>query len=82
MTHVDHHAQLLSYAIGYNLKDVALVYVLEPSLMAPAFDVVTTIRHADVRIHSWALDLTRGPAQIEQGMDGLAARILDVCLPT
>jgi 5-methylcytosine-specific restriction enzyme subunit McrC len=79
-THVDHHAQLLSYAIRHDIKDVALVYVLEPSLKAPATDLVTTIRHAEVRIHSWALDLTRGPPQIEVGMDDLAERVLDVCL--
>jgi 5-methylcytosine-specific restriction enzyme subunit McrC len=78
-THVDHHAQLLSYAIRHDIKDVALVYVREPSLIAPATDLVTTIRHAEVRIHSWALDLTRGPPQIEVGMDDLAERVLDVC---
>lgn len=77
---VDHHAQLLSYAIRHDIKDVALVYVLEPSLKAPATDLVTTIRHAEVRIHSWALDLTRGTRQIEVGMDDLAERVLDVCL--
>jgi 5-methylcytosine-specific restriction enzyme subunit McrC len=79
-THVDHHAQLLSYAIRHDIKDVALVYVLKPSLIAPATDLVTTIRHAEVRIHSWALDLTREPAQIEAGMDHLAERVLDMCL--
>jgi 5-methylcytosine-specific restriction enzyme subunit McrC len=79
-THVDHHAQLLSYAIRHDIKDVALVYVLEPSRKAPATDLVTTIRHADVCIHSWALDLTQGPAQIEAGMEDLAKRVLDVCL--
>ena len=79
-THVDHHAQLLSYAIRHDIKDVALVYVLKPSLTAPATDLVTTIRHAGVRIHSWALDLTREPAQIEAGMDDLAERVLDVCV--
>jgi 5-methylcytosine-specific restriction endonuclease McrBC regulatory subunit McrC len=75
--HVDHHAQLLSYAIRHGIKDVALVYVLNPALPAPAADLVTTIRHAGIRIHSWALDLTRGPAQIEAGMDDLARRVLD-----
>jgi 5-methylcytosine-specific restriction enzyme subunit McrC len=79
-THVDHHAQLLSYAIGHDIKDVGLVYVLEPSLIEPTTDLVSTIRHAEVRIHSWALDLTRGPAQIEAGMDDLAERVLDMCL--
>jgi 5-methylcytosine-specific restriction enzyme subunit McrC len=79
-THVDHHAQLLSYAIRHNIKDVALVYVLKPSLTAPATDLVTTIRYAGVRIHSWTLDLTRGPEQIEAGMDNLAQRILDMSL--
>lgn len=79
-THVDHHAQLLSYAIRHNIKDVALVYVLKPSLTAPATDLMTTIRYAGVRIHSWALDLTRGPEQIEAGVDGLAQRILDISL--
>jgi 5-methylcytosine-specific restriction enzyme subunit McrC len=79
-THVDHHAQLLSYAIRHNIKEVALVYVLKPSLTAPATDLVTTIRYAGVRIHSWALDLTRGPEQIEAGVDGLAHRILDIGL--
>ena len=79
-THVDHHAQLLSYAIRHDIKDVALVYVLKPSLTAPATDLVTTIRHAEVRIHSWALDLTQGPEQIEAGMDDLAKRVLDMCM--
>jgi hypothetical protein len=79
-THVDHHAQLLSYAIRHDIKDVALVYVLDPSLAAPATDLVTTIRHAGIRIHSWSLDLTREPAQIETGMDDLAERVLNVCL--
>jgi hypothetical protein len=79
-THVDHHAQLLSYAIRHDIKDVALVYVVNPSLMAPATDLVTTIRHAKVRIHSWALDLTRGPAQIEAAMDDLAERVLGMCM--
>jgi hypothetical protein len=77
-THVDHHAQLLSYAIRHDIKDVALVYVLEPLLTPPATDVVTTIRHAEVRIHSWTLDLTQGPAQIEAGMSDLAKRVLDM----
>lgn len=76
--HVDHHAQLLSYAIRHDVKDVALVYVLKPSLTAPAIDLVTTIRHAGIRVHSWALDLTREPDQIEVGMDNLAKRVLDV----
>jgi 5-methylcytosine-specific restriction enzyme subunit McrC len=79
-THVDHHAQLLSYAIRHNIKDVALVYVLKPSLTAPATDLVTTIRYAGVRIHSWAFDLTSRPEQIEAGMDDLAQRILDMSL--
>lgn len=79
-THVDHHAQLLSYAIRHDIKDVALVYALEPMIKAQAGDLVTTIRHAGVRIHSWTLDLTRGPAQIEAGMDELADRFLEVCL--
>ena len=35
-THVDHHAQMLSYAIRHDIKDVALVYVLDPSLTGPA----------------------------------------------
>ena len=74
--HVDHHAQLLSYAIRHDIKDVALVYVLKPSLTAPATDLVTTIRHAGIRIHSWALDVTREPEQIEVGMDNLAKRVL------
>ena len=78
-THVDHHAQLLSYAIRHDIKDVALVYVLKPSLTAPATDLVTTIRHAEVRIHSWALDLTREPAQIEAGMDDLAKQLPRSC---
>jgi 5-methylcytosine-specific restriction enzyme subunit McrC len=78
-THVDHHAQLLSYAIRHDIKDVALVYVLNPSLATPATDLVTTIRHAGIRIHSWSLDLTREPAQIEAGMDDLADRVLDLC---
>jgi 5-methylcytosine-specific restriction enzyme subunit McrC len=79
-THVDHHAQLLSYAIRHDIKDAALVYVLNPSLTAPANDLVTTIRHVRIRIHSWALDLTREPTQIEAGMDDLAKRILDTSL--
>jgi 5-methylcytosine-specific restriction enzyme subunit McrC len=79
-THVDHHAQLLSYAIRHDIKDVALVYVLDPSIKAQAADLVTTIRYAGVRIHSWTLDLTPSPAQIEAGMDELAERVLDVCL--
>jgi 5-methylcytosine-specific restriction enzyme subunit McrC len=76
--HVDHHAQLLSYAIRHDVKDVALVYVLKPSLTAPATDLVTTIRHAGIRVHSWTLDLTREPDKIEIGMDNLAKRVLDV----
>jgi len=79
-THVDHHAQLLSYAIRHDVKDVALVYVLAPSLTAPVTNLVTTIRHAGVRIHSWTLNLTLGPGQIEAGMDHLAEQVLDVCL--
>jgi 5-methylcytosine-specific restriction enzyme subunit McrC len=78
--HVDHHAQLLSYAIRHDIKDAALVYVLNPSLTAPATELVTTIRHAGIRIHSWALDLTQGPEQIEADMDDLAERVLNVCL--
>jgi 5-methylcytosine-specific restriction enzyme subunit McrC len=79
-THVDHHAQLLSYAIRHDVKDVALVYVLNPSLTAPPADLVTTIRHAEIRIHSWALDMTREPAEIEAGLDDIAERVLDMCL--
>jgi len=81
-THVEHHAQLLAYAIRHDIKDVALVYVLDPALRAPSPDLVTTIRHAGIRIHSWALDLTRSPAHIEAGMADLAWRVLDVCLRT
>lgn len=77
-THVNHHAQLLSYAIRHNVKDVALIYVLDPSLTGPVTDLVTTIRHADVRIHSWVLDLTQGPMQIEAGMDDLADRVFNL----
>jgi len=77
-THVDHHVQLLSYAIRHDVKDVALVYVLNPSLTAPPADLVTTIRHAEIRIHSWALDMTRGPAEIEAGLDDIAGRVLDI----
>jgi 5-methylcytosine-specific restriction enzyme subunit McrC len=77
-THVDHHVQLLSYAVRHNVKDVAIIYVLDPSFTARATDVVTTIRHAEVRIHSWTLDLTQGPVRIEAGMDHLAERILNV----
>jgi 5-methylcytosine-specific restriction endonuclease McrBC regulatory subunit McrC len=79
-THVDHHAQLLSYAIRHDIKDVALLYALNPSLVARATELVTTIRHAEVRIHSWALDLTREPEQIEAGMDYLADRVLNLCV--
>jgi 5-methylcytosine-specific restriction enzyme subunit McrC len=78
-TDVDHYVQLLSYAIRHDVKDVALVYVREPSLIGSAIDLVTTIRHAEVRIHSWALDLTQKPPQIEAGMDNLAEQVLDVC---
>ena len=73
--HVEHHVQLLSYAIRHDIKDVALVYALDPSLIMPAIDLVTTILNAKVRIHSWTLDLTRGPAQIEAGMEDLAERV-------
>ena len=75
-THADHHAQLLSYAIRHDIKDVALIYAHDPSLTAPVTDLVTTIRHAEVRIHSWVLDLTLAPAQIEAGLDNLAERVL------
>ena len=76
MTHVDHYAQMLSYAIGHDLKDVALVYVRDPSLADPPADLVTTIRHSGARIHAWALDLTRDPKGIEAGLDGIASRLL------
>jgi 5-methylcytosine-specific restriction enzyme subunit McrC len=74
---VDHHVQLLSYATRYHIKDVALVYVREPSSDAPTRDLVLTIQHAEVRIHSWALDLTGNPEQIEAGMEQLAKQVLD-----
>jgi 5-methylcytosine-specific restriction enzyme subunit McrC len=74
---VDHHVQLLSYAIRHRIKDVALVYVREPSFDAPTRDLVLTIRHAEVRIHSWALDLTGKPEQIEAGMEHLAKQVMD-----
>ena len=74
--HADHHYQLLSYAIRHDITDVALVYVRDPSRPAWLEDPVATIRHVGVRIHSWAVDLSQGPAQIESGMDSLAARIL------
>lgn len=80
--HVDHHAQLLSYAIRHDLKDVALVYVRDPSLTVPLATRVTTIRHAGIRIHSWSLDLTGGPAQIEANMNDLANRVLNSCTPS
>jgi 5-methylcytosine-specific restriction enzyme subunit McrC len=75
--HVDHHAQLLSYAIRHDIKDVALVYARDPSLTAAPAPRVTTIRHANVRIHTWSLDLTGDPAHIEASMNDLANRVLD-----
>ncbi len=77
-THVDHYAQMLSYAIGHDIKDVALVYVRDPSLAGPTADLVTTIRHAGVRIHAWALDLTQRPASIEEGLDDIAAHVREL----
>ncbi len=74
--HVDHHYQLLSYAIRHGIKDVALVYVRDPSRAVPSLDLVATIRNAGVRIHSWALDLSQRPEHIESGMEALAARVL------
>jgi 5-methylcytosine-specific restriction enzyme subunit McrC len=78
--HADHHAQLLSYAIRHDIKDVALVYALNPLLITPPIDLVTTIRHAGIRIHSWALDMARGPKEIEAGLDGITERVLDICM--
>jgi 5-methylcytosine-specific restriction enzyme subunit McrC len=74
--HTDHHYQLLSYAIRHDIKDVALVYVRDPSRAAPATGVVATVRHAGVRIHSWTLDLSQGSAHIELGLNSLAAQVL------
>jgi len=73
---------MLSYAIRHDIQYVALVYVLDPSHKVPRDDLVRTIRHVGVRIHSWAPDWTREPKQIEAGIDELAERVLNVCFCT
>lgn len=80
-THVDHYAQMLSYAIGHDVKDVALVYALKAASVSLPTDFLATIRNVDIRIHSWWLDLTTGPEQIEAGLDDLTNRILYTCRP-
>jgi 5-methylcytosine-specific restriction enzyme subunit McrC len=80
--HADHHYQLLAYAISHGVQDVALVYVRDPSQPARPADVSATIRHAGVRIHSWTLDLTQGPPQIESSLDSLAEKILRLTSPS
>lgn len=55
----------------------SLWFTSSTHLTASATELITTVRHADVRIHSWSIDLTQGPAQIEAAMDHLAEREAD-----
>lgn len=72
---IDHHEQMLAYAIMHDLRDVALAYVHDGSANNPSTDLITTIRHAGVRIHSWRLDLSGHMEQIERGIEAIAARV-------
>jgi hypothetical protein len=42
----------------------------------PDASAIDSTRHVGVRIHSWALDLTGKPEQIEAGMEHLAEQVL------
>jgi hypothetical protein len=75
-TNVDHHIQVLAYAIRHSLKDVALIYARDPASETKAANPVVTICNASVRIHSWSLDLRQGPDQLDANLAGIAERIL------
>ncbi len=73
---VDHHTQVLAYAIRHGVKDVALVYARDPASETAAADRAVTIYNAGVRIHSWFLDLKQGPDQLDANLARIAERIL------
>jgi 5-methylcytosine-specific restriction enzyme subunit McrC len=73
---VDHHIQILAYAIRHGVKDVALVYAFDPGAKTPAADLTVTICNAEVRIHSWSIDLRQGPDQLDAELATIAERIL------
>jgi 5-methylcytosine-specific restriction endonuclease McrBC regulatory subunit McrC len=75
-TNVDHHIQVLAYAIRHGVKDVALVYARDPASETKAANLAVTICNAEVRIHSWSLDLRQGPDQLDTNLTRIAERIL------
>ena len=75
-TNVDHHIQVLAYAIRHGLKDVALVYARNPAVEPLATNPTVTICNAGVRIQSWTFDLSQGPDQLDAGLKRIANRIL------
>jgi 5-methylcytosine-specific restriction enzyme subunit McrC len=75
-TNVDHHMQVLAYAIRHGVKDVALVYARDPASETKAADLAVTICNTEVRIHSWSLDLRQGPDQLDANLARIAERIL------
>ncbi len=75
-TNVDHHIQVLAYAIRHGVTDVALVYARDPATVTPAANLAVTICNAAVRIHTWALDLRQSPDHLDADLRRIAERIL------
>jgi len=65
--------QLLAYTTALDLPEGVLVYCQDAE--APVPPKVVTVRHAGKRLHSWALTLAGGPAQLDREIDDLAAWI-------
>jgi len=65
--------QLLAYTTALDLPEGVLVYCQDAE--APVPPKVVTVRHAGKRLHSWALTLAGGPADLDREIDDLAAWI-------
>ena len=65
--------QLLAYATALDLPEGVLVYCQDAE--APVPPKVVTVRHAGKRLHSWALTLAGGPADLDAEIEELAAWI-------
>lgn len=66
----DHH-QLLAYTAGMNLPEGVLIYCKDPDTPGSRHESIT-VRNVDKVLHSWGLDLSGSPADVEAEIDNVA----------